>query len=117
LPRFQPFVGLFPLAFVDRDSVGPEDFAVDIAVCEVGASLEHICRQAPPHHQFDHALGDALVDQVCDTVVAEDVRGDVFLYPGPPDPLVLSQLTEAKKNIWKIPGTFSKLLRRCEWEE
>lgn len=84
MPGFQPFVGLFPLAFVDRDPVGPEDLAVDVAAREVGVRLEHICRQAPPHHQFDNALGNALVDQVRDAGMAEDVRGDVFLYPGPP---------------------------------
>ena len=85
LPGRQPFVGLLPLALVDRDPVGPEDLAVDVAAREVSIGLEHVRRQAAPHHQFDDALRDVLVDQVRDAGMTEDMRGDVLPDSGPLD--------------------------------
>jgi len=49
----------------------------------VGVGGEHIGVDIAPHHQLDYRLLHALVDEVGDPGVAEDVRGDLLLDPGP----------------------------------
>ena len=49
------------------DSVGPQDLVVDVLAGQIGIGLEHIGREAAPHHQFDHTFGNVLFNQVRDS--------------------------------------------------
>ena len=49
----------------------------------MGVGLEHVGREAAPHHQLDHALRYVLFDEVGDTGMAEDMRGNMLLDSGP----------------------------------
>lgn len=54
-----------PLTF--GDSIGPQDLIVDVFSREMGIGLEHIGREAAPHHQLDDTLGYVFFDEVRDT--------------------------------------------------
>jgi len=51
---------------------------VDVTTGEVSIGLEHVSSEGAPHHEFDDAFIDAVLNEVGDTGMPEDVRGDMF---------------------------------------
>lgn len=60
------------------DAVRLEHRGVDVLPGEMGVSPEHISADVAPHHEFDHTLGHAFLDEMRDPAVAEHMGRDVF---------------------------------------
>ena len=66
----------------DTDAVGFEHRRVDVLTGEMGIGPEHIGADVAPHHEFDHALRDLLLDEVRNPAVAKDMRRDMLADAG-----------------------------------
>ena len=74
--------GCRPLVLRDADAIGLEHRGVDILPGEMGVGPEHVGADVAPHHEFDHALGHAFLDQMSDPAVPEHMGGDVLADAG-----------------------------------